>query len=42
MSYPKQKTGKAVVNDMIRFSRTAKRTKKINVKPKIPRGGIRL
>lgn len=42
MSYPKQKTGHDVVQDMRRFSRTAKRTKKMNISPKIPRGGIRL
>lgn len=29
-------------NDKARFTRTAKRTRKINVKPKIMRGGIRL
>lgn len=31
-----------VLKDKKRFSRTAKRTKKINVSPKIMRGGIRL
>lgn len=38
----KQKTGGQVKQDQKRFSRTAKRTKKINIAPKIPRGGIRL
>lgn len=42
MSYPKQKTGKEKVQDMRKFSRTAKRTKKMNISPKIMRGGIRL
>lgn len=42
MSYPKQKTGSQVVKDMRKFSRTAKNTKKINISPKVPRGGIRL
>lgn len=42
MSYPKQKTGREVVADARKFSRTAKRTKKMNIKPRIPRGGIRL
>ena len=42
MSYPKQKKGKAVVRDARKYSRTAKGTKKININPKIPRGGIRL
>ncbi len=42
MSYPKQKKGKQVRNDMKKFSRTAKKTKKININPYIPRGGIRL
>lgn len=31
-----------IKNDQKRFSRTAKKTKKININPKIPRGGIRL
>lgn len=39
---PKQKTGKQVVKDMIKFARTAKRTKKMNIDPKNVRGGIRL
>lgn len=39
---PKQKKGKEVVRDMVKFSRTAKRTKKMNVDPKMVRGGIRL
>lgn len=38
----KQKTGRAIKNDQKRFTRTAKRTKKMNISPKIPRGGIRL
>lgn len=42
MSYPKQKKGKTVIGDKIYFSRTAKKTKKCNVNPKIMRGGIRL
>ena len=42
MSYPKQKTGKQISADMHKFSRTAKKTKKVNVHPKVPRGGIRL
>lgn len=43
MSYPKQnKSRKAVTGDMIRFSRTAKKTKKMNVNPRVMRGGIRL
>lgn len=42
MSYPKQKKGRAVKGDMKSFSRTAKKTKKINVNPKVMRGGIRL
>lgn len=29
-------------SDIRFFSRTAKRTKKVNIKPKIMRGGIRL
>lgn len=42
MSYPKQKKGKEIKSDQKRFSRTAKRTKKCNVDPRIMRGGIRL
>lgn len=42
MSYPKQKTGKQVIRDEKKFSRTAKQTKKCNVNPKVMRGGIRL
>lgn len=42
MSYPKQKKGKEVKQDMAFFSRTAKRTKKMNVRPRFMRGGIRL
>ena len=43
MAYPKQKdTKKAITADMRYFSRTAKRTKKMNISPKIMRGGIRL
>lgn len=43
MSYPKQnKSNKAVTGDMRRFSRTAKRTKKCNINPRVMRGGIRL
>lgn len=38
----KQKIGREVKQDQKRFSRTAKRTKKINISPRIPRGGIRL
>lgn len=42
VSYPKQKKGKAVIADRINFSRTARKTKKCNVNPKVMRGGIRL
>lgn len=42
MNYPKQKKGKEVTYDKQRFSRTAKKTKKCNVDPRIMRGGIRL
>lgn len=43
MSYPKQKSSrKAITHDMKKFSRTAKRTKKCNIEPRIMRGGIRL
>ena len=43
MSYPKQKDSRREIkSDMKMFSRTAKKTKKINVNPRIPRGGIRL
>lgn len=42
MSGIKQKTGKAVKADMRKFSRTAKRTKRCNVSPRVMRGGIRL
>lgn len=43
MSYPKQNDSKgAVKHDMKRFSRTAKKTKKCNITPRIMRGGIRL
>lgn len=43
MAYPKQNDSKGkVTGDMKRFSRTAKRTKKCNVKPRVMRGGIRL
>lgn len=43
MSYPKQKdTKRDITNDMRKFSRTAKKTKKCNINPRIMRGGIRL
>lgn len=42
MSYPKQKEGKQITNDMKKFSRTAKKTKKCNVNPRVMRGGIRM
>lgn len=42
MSYPKQKKGKAVIADKINFARTAKKTKKCNINPRVMRGGIRL
>lgn len=43
MSYPKQKSSKKeITNDMRKFSRTAKNTKKCNIEPRIMRGGIRL
>lgn len=42
MGYPKQKKGRAVVGDKINFSRTAKKTKKCNINPRVMRGGIRL
>lgn len=43
MAIPKQNdTNRKVTSDMRRFSRTAKKTKKCNVKPRIMRGGIRL
>lgn len=38
----KQKTGKQITRDMRKFSRTAKKTKRCNVSPRIMRGGIRL
>lgn len=37
-----QKKGKEIKQDMKKFSRTAKRTKKCNIAPKNMRGGIRL
>lgn len=43
MSYPKQKdSNKEVTFDMKKFSRTAKKTKRCNINPRIMRGGIRL
>lgn len=42
MGYPKQKKGKAIIADQINFRRTARKTKKCNINPKVMRGGIRL
>lgn len=43
MSYPKQnESRKEIKSDMRKFSRTAKKTKKCNISPRIMRGGIRL
>ena len=43
MSYPKQKDSpKEIRKDMKKFSRTAKQTKRCNIRPRIMRGGIRL
>lgn len=42
MGYPKQKKGKQISYDEKKFSRTAKKTKKCNVNPRIMRGGIRM
>lgn len=43
MSIPKQNdSNRKITGDMKRFSRTAKKTKRCNVKPRVMRGGIRL
>lgn len=43
MSYPKQKDSMNKIRyDQKKFSRTAKKTKKCNINPRIMRGGIRL
>lgn len=43
MSYPKQKDSAGKISyDQKKFSRTAKKTKRCNISPRIMRGGIRL